>query len=101
LSTIPTRCVVDASVGIKLFVSEPLSDKAQALFNRLASDLPADLHVPDLFYIECANILWKYSRRFGRPYPRDQASQSQRSTYPAPRDPVRAGIISKIFVYHT
>jgi predicted nucleic acid-binding protein len=66
LSAIPTRSVVDASVGIKLFVEEPLSDKAQALFNRLDSDPPADLHVPDLFYIECANILWKYSRRFGR-----------------------------------
>lgn len=66
MSAIPTRCVVDASVSIKLFVEEPLSEQAQALFNRLASDPPADLHVPDLFYIECANILWKYSRRFGR-----------------------------------
>jgi predicted nucleic acid-binding protein len=67
LRAIPTRCVVDASVGIKLFVQEPLSEQAHELFNRLASDPPADLHIPDLFYIECTNILWKYSRRFGRP----------------------------------
>ncbi len=67
MSAIPSRCVVDASVGIKLFVEEPLSEHAQRLFDGLASDPPADLHVPDLFFIECANILWKYTQRFGRP----------------------------------
>ncbi len=30
-------------------------------------------HVPDLFYIECANILWKYVRRFGRSLADSQA----------------------------
>jgi len=58
--------VVDASVGIKLFADEPFSEQAQKLFNGLTADSPADLHVPDLFYIECANILWKYTWRFGR-----------------------------------
>ena len=29
-------------------------------------DPPANLYVPDLFYIECTNILLKYTRRFGR-----------------------------------
>lgn len=66
MSAIPSRCVVDASVGIKLFVEEPLSEHAQGLFANLASDPPADLHVPDLFFIECTNILWKYTQRFGR-----------------------------------
>jgi predicted nucleic acid-binding protein len=61
----PFDCVVDASVGIKLFVAEPLSDEAHALFAHLAADPPARLHVPDLFYIECVNILWKYVRRLG------------------------------------
>lgn len=61
----PLDCVVDASVGIKLFLVEPLSDEAHALFAGLTSDLPARLHVPDLFYIECTNILWKYVKRFG------------------------------------
>ncbi len=60
-------CVVNASVGIKLFINEPLSDKADALFAHLAADPPAVLAVPDLFYIECANILWKHVRRFGYP----------------------------------
>lgn len=55
-------CVVDASVGIKLFLDEPLSERADALFDHLSDDLPARLHVPDLFFIECANILWKYVR---------------------------------------
>jgi predicted nucleic acid-binding protein len=60
------RCVVDASVGIKLFVDEPGSEEVYTLFARLADDPPAELYVPDLFYIECTNILLKYMRRFGR-----------------------------------
>lgn len=61
------RCVLDASVGIKLFVEEEFSDKVQRLFDKLADDPQAEIHVPDLFYIECANILLKYTRRFDRP----------------------------------
>jgi predicted nucleic acid-binding protein len=60
------RCVVDASVGIKLFINESQSEAAHALFAQLAADPPAELFVPDLFYIECANILLKTMRRFGR-----------------------------------
>lgn len=67
------RCVVDASVGIKLFVNEPLSEQAHALFARLTEDPPAEFYVPDLFYIECANVLLKYVRRFGRPLEEAQA----------------------------
>ena len=71
--TVPDFCVVDANVAIKLFVAEHLSDQAHALFQRLAEDPPARFHVPDLFYIECANILWKYVRRLG--YPAEKARQ--------------------------
>jgi predicted nucleic acid-binding protein len=46
--------VVDASVGIQLFLDEGSTDAVDALF---ASD--AVLLVPDLFHIECTNILWK------------------------------------------
>jgi predicted nucleic acid-binding protein len=63
----PLRFVVDASVGIKLFVEEQYSERVHALFEQLAADPPANLYVPDLFYIECTNILLKYTRRFGRP----------------------------------
>jgi len=67
------RFVVDASVGIKLFVHEPDSDLAHALFEKLSEDPPAGLYVPDLFYIECANILLKYARHFGRSLEDSQA----------------------------
>lgn len=60
-------CVIDASVGIKLFLAEEGSAAAAALFRRLADTPPAHFYVPDLFYSECANILWKYVRRFGYP----------------------------------
>ena len=60
-------CVVDASVGIKLFVMEESSETAHGLFGQLGEDPPARFYVPDLFYVECANILWKYVRRFGYP----------------------------------
>src|SRR3990170_7206097 len=66
MSDSPLRYVVDASVGIKLFVDEQFSEQAHALFSHLAAEPPAELYVPDLFYIECTNILLKYTRRFGR-----------------------------------
>lgn len=56
--------VVDAGVGIKLFVAEPDSPLADRLFAELAAESPGRFYVPDLFFVECANILWKYTRRF-------------------------------------
>ena len=73
MSDSPLRFVVDASVGIKLFVEEEFSEQAHALFSHLAADPPAELYVPDLFYIECTNILLKYTRRFGRSLDDSQA----------------------------
>jgi predicted nucleic acid-binding protein len=66
-------CVVDASVGIKLLLAEPLSDRADRLFGHLYDAIPARFYVPDLFFVECTNVLWKYVRRFG--YPSDAARQ--------------------------
>ena len=63
----PKACVIDASLGIKLFVLEVGSEKVDRLFNLLTVDPPYNFFVPDLFYIECANILWKYVKRFGYP----------------------------------
>ena len=59
--------VIDASVGIKLFLAEPLSDKAHNLFARLAEGDILRFAVPDLFYVECANILWKAVGRINLP----------------------------------
>ena len=60
-------CVVDASVGIKLCIAEPQSAAADALFALAAASPPVELFVPDLFYVECANILWKHVQRSGHP----------------------------------
>ncbi len=57
--TIPLRCVVDASVNIKQFIPDPLSERVKQLFAHLANP-QTDFSVPDLFYIESANTLWKY-----------------------------------------
>ena len=67
MTEVVLRCVMDASVGIKLFIEEEFSDKVQRLFAKLTEDPQAEIHVPDLFYIECANILLKYTRQFDRP----------------------------------
>jgi predicted nucleic acid-binding protein len=60
-------CVVDASVGIKLVVTEALSAEAHALFAHLTRDPAAQFAVPRLFDIECANILWKLVQRAALP----------------------------------
>lgn len=59
----PIACVVDASVGIKLVIAEALSNETHALFEHLARDPAARFFVPDLFDLECANILWKLIQR--------------------------------------
>ncbi|MEH2432932.1 MAG: type II toxin-antitoxin system VapC family toxin [Nostoc sp.] len=59
--TIPLRCVLDASVSVKQFIPDPLTAKVNQLFAHLAYP-QTEIFVPDLFYIECANVLWKYAR---------------------------------------
>jgi predicted nucleic acid-binding protein len=54
--------IVDASVGVKPYLPEDLDEVARELFNRGRTGR-ASLYVPDLFYIECANIFWKHVRR--------------------------------------
>jgi len=67
----PLRYVVDASVGVSLIIAGELSDRAYGLFAHLAADPPAQFYVPDLFYVECTNVLWKQLRWAG--YPAAQA----------------------------
>ncbi|MBE9183932.1 MAG: type II toxin-antitoxin system VapC family toxin [Microcoleus sp.] len=59
--TVPLRCVIDTNICIKQFISDPLTPKVNQLFDCL-DDLDVEFFVPDLFYIECANVLWKYVR---------------------------------------
>jgi predicted nucleic acid-binding protein len=78
-------CVVDASVGAKLFLLEPLSDRADALFSQLAQDPLCRFYVPDLFFVECANVLWRYVERHGYP-----AENAQRDVADLVRLPLQA-----------
>lgn len=60
-STRPRTVVVDASVVVKLFLAEDLSDRADALLRSSAE--PSEFHAPDLLFVESANILWKHVHR--------------------------------------
>lgn len=53
---LPETFVVDASLGVKLFLDETGSDEAERLFALLGHDPPHVIAVPDLFFIECANV---------------------------------------------
>ncbi|MBC6429959.1 type II toxin-antitoxin system VapC family toxin [Nostoc sp. HG1] len=53
-----SRYVLDASVAIKWFVPEVHSDKARRLLTSNYTFL-----VPDFFFAEVANVLWKRVRR--------------------------------------
>lgn len=52
------RLIVDASAAIKWYVNEEHAEAARRL-----QDETFDLHVPDLFFPEIGNILWKKVRR--------------------------------------
>ena len=54
--------VVDANVALKLVLAQPLSDKADALFDRLHDEADAQFYVPDLFYAEIASVLVTQTR---------------------------------------
>ncbi|MCU0551636.1 MAG: type II toxin-antitoxin system VapC family toxin [Leptolyngbya sp. Prado105] len=55
------RYVIDTNIAIKLFIPDPLSAKAEALFLHLQNP-QTQFFIPDLFYIEFTNVLWKYVR---------------------------------------
>ncbi|CAD5962704.1 hypothetical protein NO976_03379 [Planktothrix agardhii] len=59
--TVSLRCIIDTNICIKLFVADLLTSKVNQLFTHL-DDPSVEFFVPDLFYIECANVLWKYVR---------------------------------------
>lgn len=59
----PAACVVDASVLIKLFLPEEGSETATALVSNASGGGLSTRSVPDLAYVECANVFWKRVRR--------------------------------------
>jgi len=52
------KYVVDASVGFKWFFPEEYDEQAEVLLTGSHT-----LLVPDLFYVEFANILWKHTQK--------------------------------------
>jgi predicted nucleic acid-binding protein len=61
--TRPTACVVDASVGAKLYSPEPLHELAHGLFDDPDGSPAVRRIVPDLFFVECASSLRKLVMR--------------------------------------
>ena len=55
------RYVIDTNIIIKQFIDDPLTPKVNQLLDHL-TEPSAEFHVPDLFYVECANVLCKYVR---------------------------------------
>jgi predicted nucleic acid-binding protein len=60
---LPETFAVDASVGVKLFLEESGSEEAERLFALLGRDPPHVIAVPDLFFIECANVFRSRAHR--------------------------------------
>lgn len=60
---LPPRCVYDASVLIKYVAPERGSHELRELLENMFESDGFVLYVPDLLYIECANILWKKVQR--------------------------------------
>ena len=52
-------CVLDTSVSTKQFIIDPLTPKVNQLLDHLSFP-ETKIFVPDLFYIESTNVLWKY-----------------------------------------
>lgn len=55
--------VVDASVVVKLYVTEEFSEEARSFIRDSASRF----YAPDFIFLECAHVLLKYWRRVGHP----------------------------------
>ena len=57
--------VVDASVGVKFLLEEEDSAAARVVFDLMVGEESRVLHVPDLFFAECANAMRKAVLRRG------------------------------------
>ena len=66
--------VVDASVGLKWVLPEAGSEAARSL-RRERVESGAPIYVPDLFWSETANALWRLSRGDAAPLPPAQARE--------------------------
>ncbi|MEI7832784.1 MAG: type II toxin-antitoxin system VapC family toxin [bacterium] len=63
MSVLPAVSVIDACFGIKLVLQEEHSQHVNDYLMRLLDIPPVQVYVPDLFFTECSNILWKCVNR--------------------------------------
>lgn len=57
----PFKCVIDTNITVKPFIEDPLTEKANQLFELLGNP-STQFFAPDLIYVECANVFCKYVR---------------------------------------
>ncbi len=55
--------VIDASVGVRLFSNEQGAEDVARFFDGSAACADLRLCVPELFFVECANVFLKQARR--------------------------------------
>jgi predicted nucleic acid-binding protein len=55
--------VIDASVGVRLFSNEQGAEEVARFFDCAAACVDLRLCVPELFFVECANVFLKQARR--------------------------------------
>ena len=63
MNPLPSTSIIDASFGIKLVIEEDDSPLVREYLGHLLAVPPTLVYVPDLFFAECSNILWKLVRR--------------------------------------
>lgn len=93
MSSSPLLCVVDANVGIKIALVQPLSDRADRLFTYLESDKHAQFYIPDFFYAECAHTFAKYTRLFK--YSAEEAKRDMLEIYALRLESVPTSMLAK------
>jgi len=76
MSILPAASVIDASFGIKFVIEEDHSIKVREYLWPVLYNPRSPVYVPDLFFSECANILWKLVHR-GIITPDDAAQNCQ------------------------
>ncbi len=62
MTTQTTPVTMDASVVIKVFLTETQSGDAQVLLRHLIEGPRYELYTPDLLFLECSSVLWKCIR---------------------------------------
>lgn len=94
-------CVIDASVLIKLFLREENSADVQFIIGRyLEDDSSSLLAVPDLTYIECANILWQKSRKGAYTFPVAREALAQLRLLALPTTPTMELMERALEIFH-